>query len=106
MSRMKTATVYECGFCGTFSESSAYIKGHEKRCYANPTLRACKSCMWWFKNHPEFGKKSAREGPLPFCSNPDHDYAAQTEWVDPGWEIPTGNLCQRDCEGWKERSYV
>ena len=84
---MRQATAYICDHCGTMSLHAPYVKGHEKRCYMNPAVKACKSCAYWFKNHREYAntddpERDFQKNPLPFCSHPDEDYSLEKEYVD------------------------
>lgn len=99
---MKAVTYYECDFCGTHSKHAPYIKGHEKRCWMNPVLQACRGCRWWFKNRPEYGSDyrhtDHKEDFLPFCSHP----------VNPEYSITGSGYFENivdepksGCEGWE-----
>lgn len=107
---MRQATAYICDYCGTISLHAPYIKGHEKRCRMNPENRCCKSCRWWFKNHPEYANpkdplRNFQDDPLPFCDNPDEDYSLEIDRLD-------GGICQEyhqsreNCEGYQHKGWA
>ena len=102
---MRQATVYICDHCGTMSLHAPYIKGHEKRCYMNPAVKACKSCAYWFKNHREYAnpddpERDFQKNPLPFCDHPDEDYSLEREYYDGGdYEINTN---RKGCAGYEQ----
>lgn len=41
---MKTITAYMCEFCGKVYKTRSGAWKHEKRCFSNPSRRACQTC--------------------------------------------------------------
>jgi len=47
---MKPITRYACEHCGKHFATKKYAEKHEKKCWANPDLKACRSCMFQEQN--------------------------------------------------------
>jgi len=43
---MKEIIRYQCEHCGNHFASSKYTHTHERGCWANPKLKACRSCRF------------------------------------------------------------
>lgn len=43
---MKPITRYECEHCGKHFATKKYAAKHESKCWANPDLKACRSCLY------------------------------------------------------------
>lgn len=110
---MKTITCYKCDFCGSVSEHRAYMKGHEKKCFMNPALKACKTCRYWCKNQPEMDisrvcsvdedmtPRDFRTNPLPFCSCPKGRMSSVVKTDRWGEWDGIGDMPMKNCPCWE-----
>lgn len=47
---MNIIQAYQCEFCLKIYKSKGGCRNHEKRCFANPVMRACRSCKHAIKD--------------------------------------------------------
>lgn len=47
---MKKITAYACSYCGKIYKNKSSAASHEKKCFANPARRACRTCKHAIKD--------------------------------------------------------
>jgi hypothetical protein len=47
----KEITAYVCEYCDKVYRSKSGVREHEKKCFANPATKACRTCLQAIRNN-------------------------------------------------------
>lgn len=86
-----TVKRYRCPHCGTSRAKEGAARAHMARCWHNPNVRACKTCI-----HFEPGQAAGGCWGDPYCNCPEvPEYCAISQWPS-GVSFPVV-----DCPSWE-----